>query len=657
MLWTALPTPLHAQQRETWAEYFSRTGQLEDAESAHWEQTYDELCELRAHKLDINRCSREDLQRLPFLSDRQIMDLMEYRDRAGRLESPLELRMIPSMDRQDADMLEQFIFFGAEASADTLPSWRHIIRHGRHQLTTLVKIPFYRRDGDRNGYLGYPYKHWLRYAFSAGPRVKAGFVAAQDAGEPFFAGKNAAGYDYYTLYIMVRDAGRLRNLVLGRYRLRFGMGLVMNNSFGLGKLNTLAMLGRTTNAVFAHSSRSEANYLQGAAATYRIARGLELTTFASWRKVDVTLNADSTSIATLLTSGYHRTARELRRKRNASTALWGGHFGVNAGRFRLGTTAIYASFDRELRPDVSRCYRQWHPAGRRFWNVGMDYGYVSSRLTIAGETATGTRNAVATLNTVSYRLCSNLSFMALQRYYPYQYYPLYGQSFSDGGAVNNESGVYLGGVWMPAAGVNVLFYTDAAYFAWPRYRASQSSHSWDNLVQVTRDRGSWSLLARYRLRMREQDNPGHSALTYKREHRGRLAATYASHHWTAKTQADLACCHFAQNSLGCMITENLGYVHRRFRLHATVGYFHTDDYNSRLYTYEPGMLHEFSFPSFWGHGIRYALTARAELGRHALVLAKIATTDYFDRSQIGSGLQTIRVSSMTDMELQLRLQL
>ena len=43
MLWTALPTPLHAQQRETWAEYFSRTGQLEDAESAHWEQTYDEL--------------------------------------------------------------------------------------------------------------------------------------------------------------------------------------------------------------------------------------------------------------------------------------------------------------------------------------------------------------------------------------------------------------------------------------------------------------------------------------------------------------------------------------------------------------------------------------------------------------------------------------
>ena len=69
------------------------------------------------------------------------------------------------------------------------------------------------------------------------------------------------------------------------------------------------------------------------------------------------------------------------------------------------------------------------------------------------------------------------------------------------------------------------------------------------------------------------------------------------------------------------------------------------------------MLHEFSFPSFWGHGIRYALTARAELGRHALVLAKIATTDYFDRSQIGSGLQTIRASSMTDMELQLRLQL
>lgn len=52
-----------------------------------------------------------------------------------------------------------------------------------------MKVPFYERKGDKEGYRGYPYKHWLRYQFHYGDYAKMGVVASQDAGEPFFGGR------------------------------------------------------------------------------------------------------------------------------------------------------------------------------------------------------------------------------------------------------------------------------------------------------------------------------------------------------------------------------------------------------------------------------------------------------------------------------------
>lgn len=78
-----------AQNDDTWEQLFDQTGQLEDTESDLWEQTYEELNDIASQKIDINHCTREDLSRLPFLSSQQIMDIMEYRDKARRLETTM----------------------------------------------------------------------------------------------------------------------------------------------------------------------------------------------------------------------------------------------------------------------------------------------------------------------------------------------------------------------------------------------------------------------------------------------------------------------------------------------------------------------------------------------------------------------------------------
>ena len=85
-----------------------------------------------------------------------------------------------------------------------------------------------------------------------------------------------------------------------------------------------------------------------------------------------------------------------------------------------------------------------------------------------------------------------------------------------------------------------------------------------------------------------------------------------------------------------------------------MGYFHTSDYDSRVYALEPGMLYTMSFGSYFGEGIRCALLAKGDVGSHWLLACKWAMTQYFDRNHISSGLQHINGSCPSDLELQLK---
>jgi hypothetical protein len=85
-----------------------------------------------------------------------------------------------------------------------------------------------------------------------------------------------------------------------------------------------------------------------------------------------------------------------------------------------------------------------------------------------------------------------------------------------------------------------------------------------------------------------------------------------------------------------------------------MSYFHTDNYESRLYLYEHSVLYNFSSLMLYGKGIRYALMAGMDLCTNLTLTAKIGTTNYFDRSTIASSYQEIDGSSMTDVDVQLK---
>lgn len=652
---SVLPAAVAAQESQPpWESCFGELVAEEGDEAESWEDMHDILSDFAEHPIDINAATREDLEQLPFLSDRQIEDICEYLYRYGSMRSGGEWLMIESLDRTRRRLMQCLTYMG-EGKKRGFPTVKDMAKYGKNTLTAAAKVPFYDRKGDKNGYLGYKYKHWLRYDFSYGDRVRIGLVGSQDAGEPFFSAGNGAGYDYYSFYLQIRKTGRIENLTVGRYRLAFGMGLVLNGSFSLGKTAMIAGLGRSQNAIRVNSSRSEANYFQGAAATVRVARGLTVSTFASYRPLDATLNDDGTA-RTIVTTGYHRTMKEMEKKNNMHATAVGANVRYAAGGLHAGATAVYTHLDRELRPATSTLYRRHYAAGSDFMNAGIDYGYICHSLSVNGETAVNRHGAIATANSIGVNLGGGLTLMLLQRFYSYKYTSLYANSFSDGGAVQNESGIYLGAGWKPSAHLQISAYTDYAYFAWAKYRISKSSHSSDNLLSANASFGRWGVGGRYRLRLRQRDNTNKTGLIDYNTHSLRLYVLYdGDGRWSCRTQADFALTEYKERDRGWMVSENINRKFKWLQLNLSANYFKTDSYESRVYAYERTLLYSFSYPAFYGHGIRYTLMARVDIGRHAMLTAKLGVTDYFDRSTTGSSYQTIYGSSAADLEVQARL--
>ena len=566
-------------QTETQGDWESWLGDLmadEDLESAEWEDTYETLCELAQHRMDLNKATGEDLEALPFLSAQQVEDIMEYLYRYGPMKSANELLMIRSLDYERRRLLCCFVFVGEEMDSPDKPSLGQMLRHGRSELVATVRIPFYERAGDKNGYLGYPYRHWLRYLFSYGSQLKAGVVGAQDAGEPFFSNKNRMGYDFYSAFLQLKQFGRLETLVVGRYRASAGMGLIVNNSFSLGKLSLLQNLGRSASGLRAHSSRSAADYLNGVGATVTIAKNLSATAYFSYRSQDATLNKDGT-VSTILTSGYHRTSKEMEKKDNLKNTTMGGGLAYHAGGFHAGLNAVGIHLNRELRPNTNVLYRRYYARGYDFLNFSADYGYAHPHFAFNGETAMNKEGALATINSLSMRVGSEWSIMAVGRFYSYRYTSLYARCFSDGGKVQNESGLYLGATWQPSPRWKLTAYTDYAYFPWVKYQVSQSSHSWDNFLQVSYSRSKWDLSGRYRLRVRQRDYE--SSLIDRTEHRGRLTAQYGGS-WSSRTQLDFSMTRSIDSEVGYMLSQSFSYSRGWLRLNGGAGFFRTDSYEA-----------------------------------------------------------------------------
>ena len=630
--------------------------------SLNWENELEELSNRLQEPVNLNSATREQLEQFPFLSDIQIEHLLAYIYIHGQMETIYELQLVEELDRQTIQYLLPFVCIKA-INNESAFRWKSLLKnaakYGKNELLTRFDIPFYRRKGYEHTYLGPSVYNSVKYTFRYRDQLYAGGVAEKDAGEPFAALHNRYGYDYYSFYLLLQNCGRLKLLAVGNYRLSFGQGLVMSTDYLMGKTIYASSFNNRSTGIKKHSSTDEYNYFRGVATTVALTKRLSVSAFYSHRNMDgVVTDGEITSV---YKTGLHRSRKEADKKNLLTSQLTGGNVSYQQNHIRLGITGVYYVFNRPYEPELTG-YSKYNIHGNHFYNLGIDYAYRWRRFSFQGETAIG-KQGWASLNRLQYSPVQDIQFMLIHRFYSYDYWAMYAHSFGEGSTVQNEQGYYVGLETTPFSHWRFFVSFDLFSFPWKKYRINKPSRGTDGLIQATfTPRTNLSMYLKYRYKQKERDLTGSKGtLTLPIfHHQLRYRLNYSLNDvFSSRTTLDYNHFHSQDRAAtkGYQVTQMISSQLPWTRLFADVqgSYFCTDDYDSRVYVSEKGLLYTFYTPSFQGRGFRCAVRLRYELNKHWLFITKFGETIYLNRNEIGSGNDLIYGNKKADIQMQLRI--
>lgn len=630
--------------------------------SLNWENELEELSNRLQEPVNLNSATREQLEQFPFLSDIQIEHLLAYIYIHGQMETIYELQLVEELDRQTIQYLLPFVCIKAINNEPAF-RWKTMLkdagRYGKNEVLTRLDIPFYKRKGYEHTYLGPSVYNSVKYTFRYRDQLYAGGVAEKDAGEPFAALHNRYGYDYYSFYLLLQNCGRLKSLAVGNYRLSFGQGLVMSTDYLVGKTIYASSFNNRSAGIKRHSSTDEYNYFRGVATTVALTKRLSVSAFYSHRNMDgVVTDGEITSV---YKTGLHRSRKEADKKNLLTSQLTGGNVSYQQNHIRLGITGVYYVFNRPYEPELTG-YSKYNIHGNHFYNLGIDYAYRWRRFSFQGETAIG-KQGWASLNRLQYSPVQDIQFMLIHRFYSYDYWAMYAHSFGEGSTVQNEQGYYVGLETTPFSHWRFFVSFDLFSFPWKKYRINKPSRGTDGLIQATfTPRTNLSMYLKYRYKQKERDLTG-SKVTLTLpifHHQLRYRLNYSLNDvFSSRTTLDYNHFHSQDRAAtkGYQVTQMISSQLPWTRLFADVqgSYFCTDDYDSRVYVSEKGLLYTFYTPSFQGRGFRCAVRLRYELNKHWLFITKFGETIYLNRNEIGSGNDLIYGNKKADIQMQLRI--
>lgn len=630
--------------------------------SLNWENELEELSNRLQEPVNLNSATREQLEQFPFLSDIQIEHLLAYIYIHGQMETIYELQLVEELDRQTIQYLLPFVCIKAINNEPAF-RWKTMLkdagRYGKNEVLTRLDIPFYKRKGYEHTYLGPSVYNSVKYTFRYRDQLYAGGVAEKDAGEPFAALHNRYGYDYYSFYLLLQNCGRLKSLAVGNYRLSFGQGLVMSTDYLMGKTIYASSFNNRSAGIKSHSSTDEYNYFRGVATTVALTKRLSVSAFYShWNMDGVVTDGEITSV---YKTGLHRSRKEADKKNLLTSQLTGGNVSYQQNHIRLGITGVYYVFNRPYEPELTG-YSKYNIHGNHFYNLGIDYAYRWRRFSFQGETAIG-KQGWASLNRLQYSPVQDIQFMLIHRFYSYDYWAMYAHSFGEGSTVQNEQGYYVGLETTPFSHWRFFVSFDLFSFPWKKYRINKPSRGTDGLIQATfTPRTNLSMYLKYRYKQKERDLTGSKGtLTLPIfHHQLRYRLNYSLNDvFSSRTTLDYNHFHSQDRAAtkGYQVTQMISSQLPWTRLFADVqgSYFCTDDYDSRVYVSEKGLLYTFYTPSFQGRGFRCAVRLRYELNKHWLFITKFGETIYLNRNEIGSGNDLIYGNKKADIQMQLRI--
>ena len=653
---------------DKWMEFIEELAEDSEENLESIEKLYDELSDFAENPFNLNYVTADQLRRIPFLTDIQITGLLDYRQKQGEFVSIYELKNISSLDMETIEWILPFVYVG-EIDKSRPFTLKNILKYGKNELlvrydrclnekTGYQDIPdsILQRYPNRQ-YVGEPFYTSMRYSHSFDNRLQVGVVAEKDAGEAFWNSYHK-GYDYYSAHAVVKDIGKIRTFAVGDFKVSFGQGLVISNDFTPSRSSILAQAERRNNGFRRHYSTNENDFFRGIASTVSLGK-MDVSAFYSNRHAGAT--TDGQTITSFKTDGLHRTVGDLDKKGAVRIQTAGANLRYASSNFLIGLTALTYSFGGLSVDPTPQPYNRFYFRGNRNANAGLDYSWRFRQIVLFGETAIAANGAMATLNALQWSASSGIKTLILHRHYDRKYQSFYGNAFSQSSTVQNEDGLYISMVWSPFAYWKVSGFADFFSFPWLKYGIDAPSTGQEYMIQTDFTKlKNTTFSARYRFRQREKNRTDMNEVTVEPayQHRLRLQIVQkAGQRMDFRTTFEGN--RYDENvpsaTIGWVISQNIGWKGIRSPVQADffAAYFHTDDYNTRIFSNEKNLLYAYSIPSFYGKGIRMATVLRYYFTKKIYFSLKAAWVHYDDRSIIGSGLEQIDGHDKFDLQAQI----
>ena len=603
----------------------------ENEEVIDYDSFFEDLMFCAQNPVNLNQATREQLEKLPFLSDIQIENILSYVYESGSMQTIYELQLVEGLDMTDIRRMLPFVNVGEAIDQTRKFYWRDLLKYGKNELFLRLDKELETKEGyqflpdedpnsiesNSKNYLGNDLYQSLRYKFHFKDGIQFGFTAEKDAGEQFW-GKKHKGYDFYSLHAQLNNFGKFKTIVVGDFRANFGLGLVLHPEFGMGKSSYVLNVTPHNSGLKKFSSTDESNFFRGGGTTVRLGK-FDLSAFYSNKMIDGdTLNGTFT---TIIKTGYHRTADELSKKHAVNQQIIGGNLTLTFSNFQLGFTAVHTRLDNRLEPDKA-VYNFFYFSGDNQTTAGIHYRMRLKKLNFFGETAMTDNGSMATINGFSFSPLSQVSLVALHRYYSPEYDTFYASSFSETSRINNESGMYLGTEVRPFRKWKLAAYADSYSFAWPKYGIDAPSIGKDYLFQADfAPKRDIAMFWRFKFEEKQTNLSTTGAVmpvvVPLEKTSLRYQLTYSSGNFSFKNvlEGNLSRQGDANWTYGVIACQDISYAFSKIPVKVDFRYqfFDATNYENRFYSYEKDVLYAFSIPMYFGLGTRFYMNFKYDL--------------------------------------------
>jgi len=614
------------------------------------------LLYFKKHPLSINHTNQDELKKLFFLSPLQITNLLAYISANGKLIDVLELQAVPGFDGATVQKLLLFIRLN-ESDLNEKITFNTLRRIGENDLVVRYGQTLEKQKGFRNlpgsRYLGSPQKFLLRYKYNFSNRITLSLVSEKDAGEK--------PLDFISANLTVNDIGIIKKISLGDYSLQFGQGLTLWSGFGFGKGPDVTSIAKKDDGLKPYSSANEYSFLRGIGTTIRLSKEIDLTSFWSSRKHDAAINNEL--VTTLNETGYHRTANELRNRKNIHQTLYGFAANYSKNTLNMGIMAYRSHYSKGFTTG-EQVYRAFNFIGKQLTNMGFHYNYSLKNTYFFGEITKSLKGGAALMNGFLISLSNQTSAVFLYRNYQRDYHNFFSQAPSESGGVN-ENGFYMGLNISPSKKWMISLYADYFTFPWLKFRVDAPSKGYEILGQISYTPSKqFKAIARYKTELKQQNTDLEVPINYLDP----VNKTYVRINADWKVSKTISLQNKVEFSayqkgnsnteLGFLIYQDFAFTSSRAKLSSNfrVGYFRTPSYNSRIYTYEDDILYNFSFGMYNGSGFRNYINFNYKLVKNTDLWFRYAIFLYQNSTVVGSGLDEINGRKKTDIKIQVRYQ-